>query len=183
MQRKWPLNLLTALVWTLAGASAVYWGLRMAEAAFVPLPETELVAQAGSVATRQADMARLLGASTAETAGPAAGAGERFTLAGVVASATGEGVALISTDGKPARPFAVGTTIAPGYVLKSVGRREAMLAGTNDGGVSMTLALPAGRSAAAVPPLSTLPASNPVAPANAGVQPPPALRGVQHGPQ
>ena len=210
MQKKWPLNLLTALVWAIAGASAVYWGLRLAAASVPVTPETALVAQSGNIATRQASMARLLGAQAAEASSPATGAGERFTLAGVVASAAGEGVALISADGKPARPYAIGTQIAPGYVLKSVGRREAMLAGGVDGPVNMTLALPAQRNAAAALPPSTAPltpagtvgappsivspavspASPPKGPATGaailpgtGVQTQPDIRGAPHGPQ
>ena len=147
------LRLVTGLVWALAAASAVYWGLRASEPTqAVVLPDATSPAPTGDASARQTAIAGLLGApqsmaSTAERPGPA----ERFALLGVISSLAGQGAALIAADGKPARPFVVGAEIAPGYLLKAVGPREAMLADGLNAPVRTTLSLPpqAGGNAAA----------------------------------
>lgn len=170
MQSKWALRLVTALLWALAAASAVYWGLRMASPiAAVSMHEASVVASAGDAPARQVAIARLLGAPAPVVAGPGPGPAERFALAGVIASVTGQGAALISVDGKPARPFAVGMEIAPGYLLRAVGLREAMLASDPQATVQVVLSLPEHRTAtlAASPP-ATAPTAAVAAP-SAGV--------------
>jgi general secretion pathway protein C len=64
-------------------------------------------------------------------------------LLGVIASAAGKGAALISVDGEPPRPLAVGAQVAPGYTLKAVGRREAWLADSASVPAQIKLSLPA----------------------------------------
>ncbi|MDB5966583.1 MAG: hypothetical protein JWQ72_3083 [Polaromonas sp.] len=150
---------------------------------------------------RPADTARLLGARPSQAMAPQARASERFALAGVIAKVGGAGVALISQDGKPARAFAVGSHVAPGFVLKSVGPREALLADEVQATVQATLVLPPQRdsnagppalagapvptanttgNASAPPPVSVVPGANP-----AGTPPtqmaPPVRRGDQRG--
>ena len=136
MQSKWALRLITALLWALVAASAVYWGLRMGgRTARVVVPEVAVVTSINDASASQLAITRLLGAA------------ERFALAGVIASAAGEGTALISVDGKPARPFVVGARIAPGYVLKAVGQRDATLADDPEGAGRVLLSLPAYKTA------------------------------------
>jgi general secretion pathway protein C len=64
-------------------------------------------------------------------------------LLGVVADASSGGAALISVDGQPARPFAVGTSLDGRLVLQSVSGRRAVLATDRNGPAELTLELPA----------------------------------------
>jgi general secretion pathway protein C len=57
----------------------------------------------------------------------------RFALVGVVANRASMGVALLSVDGKPARPYRVGSTIDDGFTLKSVSVRSAAIAEPGNG--------------------------------------------------
>ncbi len=123
------LRLVTCLLWALAAASAVYWGLRVGDSTqAVILPIATSPAFTGDASARQVGMARLLGAQPMAPAAEGPGPAERFALLGVISSLAGQGAALISVDGRPARPFVVGAQIAPGYLLKAVGPREATLA-------------------------------------------------------
>jgi hypothetical protein len=70
----------------------------------------------------------------------------RFQLLGVAAGErSGGGAAVISVDGKPARPYRVGSIIDEGLVLQSVRGRQAVIA-ASDGKPLLTLELPAPRS-------------------------------------
>ncbi len=143
MQSRWAVAGTTFLLWSLVAASAVFWGLRMsARSGAAPLAPavTRAPAAADPVA-----VARLLGASPAAVAAaPAAPAlASRLMLVGVVAGAASQkGVALISVDGKPAKPYRVGAAIEEGVVLQSVQGRRAVLAQGGDGAALLTLELP-----------------------------------------
>lgn len=56
----------------------------------------------------------------------------RFMLLGVMAENSGTGAALIAVDGKPAKPFRVGSEVIPGYTLDSVKPRVATLKSSTD---------------------------------------------------
>ena len=136
---KFGLPVVTLVVWALAAASIVYWGLRLAggrgpevlapvAATPPPVVDTQIVA-------------RLLGA--VETAAPQqATLASRFQLQGVLAGTPGGGAALIVVDGKPAQPFRVGAAIEEGLVLQSAVARRARLAATRDGPTLLTLDMP-----------------------------------------
>ncbi len=82
-------------------------------------------------------------ASTTDQAGNSnAKAAHQWALIGVVASASGQGAALLAVDGQAAKAFLPGQTIAPGWVLHSVGPRLARLALSMQDAPSVTLALP-----------------------------------------
>ena len=66
-----------------------------------------------------------------------------IALVGVVAGRSRGGAALISVDGKPARPFRVGSAIDEGLWLSSVEGRRAVIAATAAGPALLTLELPA----------------------------------------
>jgi general secretion pathway protein C len=90
-------------------------------------------------------VARLLGANpvAASPAGaPTASLASRFNLLGVVAARSHSGAALIAVDGKPPRPYRVGSAIEEGLVLQSVQRRRAVLAASAGGPAVLTLELP-----------------------------------------
>jgi general secretion pathway protein C len=164
MSARW----MTVVVWALAAAAAVAWGLRV----FVqpaPVPAGALVADATPVL--QADLTRLLGADPpqAPTAAPEAAApppSARFALLGVVAPriasgqarSTREGVALIAVDDRPARAFRVGARIDGDTVLQAVSARGAEL-GPRGGLVQVALQLPPLPAAAT----GTLPEAAPAA--------------------
>ena len=141
MQNRWAVAGSTFLLWALVAGSAVYWGMKMSTrsggAAMAPA-----VVRTPTPADPAA-LARLLGASPASAAAaPAPSLASRFALVGVVANTSRRGAALISIDGKPAKPFRVGTPIEEGLVLQSVAARRAVLAQSSTGPVVLTLELP-----------------------------------------
>jgi general secretion pathway protein C len=137
----WPARLITLLVWTLAVASAAYWGLRI----LGPSANGAPVAVAGATLS-QADataVARVLG-STPQVAAVAAGqSSTRYVLTGVVADRRQGGAALIAVNGLPPKPYRVGAEVEPGVVLTSVGPRRAVLAPDSQAEPVATLELPA----------------------------------------
>lgn len=120
-------------VWALVAACAVYWSLKLLVRA--PAAPAHSVAMPGP-APQRGDLTRLLGASpvapvSAPVAVPQA---SRFRLHGVIAPKgkpgarpTGQGVALISVDGKPPRAYAVGARVENDLVLQSVSLRGASI--------------------------------------------------------
>ena len=134
-------------VWALVAAGAVFWGLR--------LGTTPLAAPAGTPTVADAprsggDLSRLLGAAPAVPVAAPAAESSRFRLVGVIADArmagdapggAQRGVALLAIDGKPPRPFRVGTTVDGSLALLTVSRRAAQL-GPRGGPASVSLELP-----------------------------------------
>ena len=126
----WIVRGATFALWALAAGSAVFWALRLAgseRSITVPVTPARQLAAVDPEA-----LARLLGgAPVAGTvaAPPVASLASRFQLVGVAAAASsGAGAAVIAVDGKPARPYRVGSTIEEGVVLQSVRGRQAVLA-------------------------------------------------------
>ena len=159
----------TAFVWAFVALSGWYWTQAVIAASKPPQSEVRRTASVSDV-SNPVVLSRLLGATPAAMAGPGPGPVDRFVLSGVIASNVGQGAALIAVDGKPARPFAVGAELAPGYVLVSVASREAMLAEGLNAPVRAVLTLPLLRSAevSAAPPsaassVATPPAAAPSA--------------------
>ena len=72
-------------------------------------------------------MSRLLGsvAPTVTTVAAAPATASRFGLIGIVANRSNGGVAVISVDGKPAKPFQVGSKIDDNLILQAVAARRA----------------------------------------------------------
>ena len=141
---KWGVRLGTLALWALAGASVVYWGLRLsARPVGLTVP---VVAPAAAAPDAQA-MARLLGvpaAGAAAARAPAASLTSRFALIGVLAGrSSGGGAALIAVDGQPAKPFRVGAVVDEGLVLQSLDPRQARLGASMDGPATLTLDMPA----------------------------------------
>lgn len=138
---RWHAPLVTTLLWGLAAGAAVFWGLRVAApadpiAAAATMPKPTLSADAGA-------LAQLLGVVSVTNAAPVAPeAASRFALSGVIADASQQGAALIAIDGKPPRPFRVGSRVGEGYVLQSVNVRAATLGTSIDGPAAFTLQLP-----------------------------------------
>ena len=137
----WP-RIVSFLLWIAAAASVAFWGLKWSGAGAKPLA----VPSAGAVGPALVDpqaMARLLGAgSLPGPANAAPSAASRYTLLGVVAGPQGAGVALISVDGKTARPVEVGARVDDQLTLVSVSARRAALSSRADAPPSLTLELP-----------------------------------------
>jgi general secretion pathway protein C len=137
-------RLLSFVIWAAVAASAAFWGLRLFTRT-VPAPaHAQAVALAAPAAT--GDLTRLLGVAPVAVvqAAPVPVADSRFKLVGVVAprgARSANGLALISVDGKPAKPHAVGAPVDGSLVLQSVGHRRAEL-GTRGGAAQVTLELP-----------------------------------------
>jgi general secretion pathway protein C len=133
---------LAFFVWAAVAASVMFWGLRLV----VGAPRAPAHTSAVNVqAAANGDLSRLLGREPVVAAAPVqAEASNRFRLVGVVApkvASTGEGLALISVDGKPARHYRVGTAVDGGTMLLSVSARGAEL-GPSGGPAIATLNLP-----------------------------------------
>ncbi|MBC7682684.1 MAG: hypothetical protein H7172_10145, partial [Ferruginibacter sp.] len=66
----------------------------------------------------------------------------RFVLSGVIAGRGRSGAALIAVDGKPPKPYRVGSVVDGSLLLQSVGPRRAELANSLDGPAAFALELP-----------------------------------------
>lgn len=136
-QSRWWSRAVTFLVAALAAASGVYWLLQWPDAAVSP---TAPVILASAAPTDPVALARLLGGtSPVASAAPLVNASSRFVLVGVVAGPSHGGAALIAIDGKPARPYPVGSRIDESLVLQSVASRRAVLAASSSGPAALTL--------------------------------------------
>jgi len=168
----WGLRLATFAVWALAAACTAYWGLK-----FVTVLSSPGVAvpEAAPLPADPARTAALLGAVPAVAmAAPAVNLASRFALIGVAAGVSQAGAALISVDGKPAKPYRVGTVVDEGYVLQSVAGRRAVLAAAMDAAPALTLELPLNAAApvgAETARVGAAPAVPPVAPRAAPAAP------------
>ena len=137
----WPrvgVSAVTVLVWAAAAACTLYWGLRLTA------DKTPAVAPPPAVMQIAADpqlVGRLLGARAASPAVQASLA-SRFVLQGVVAGGPLGGAALIAVDGKPAQPFAVGSAVDDGLMLKSTAGRSVTLAASRSSATLLTLEMP-----------------------------------------
>ncbi|MBE7366764.1 type II secretion system protein N [Ramlibacter pallidus] len=139
----WTVRGTTFGLWALVGLSALYWALKVAGG--TPPASARVAPPRAVAAADPAAIARLLGSTPATAAAPApvATLASRFQLVGVAAGATsGAGAAVISVDGKPARPYRVGTSLDEGLVLQSVQGRKATIAAQRDGPPLLVLELP-----------------------------------------
>jgi general secretion pathway protein C len=138
-----PSRLSAFVIWALVAAAAVFWGLR--------LMVSPAAAPAGAVAVDESvamggDLNRLFGAPLAAVAEEVLPVNNRFKLIGVMAGrqtpeGTAPGIALISIDDKPARPFMAGSRVEDQLVLKTVSQRSASL-GPALGPASFVLEIP-----------------------------------------
>lgn len=140
LPNRWPLRSVTFVLWALAAASVVYWGLKLSSGRAVT---TSAVSAARAPAPIDAAaVARLLGSGPAAPGGTAPSIASRFNLLGVVAGRNPQsGAALIAIEGKPPKPFRVGSAV-DGLMLQSVRARSAVLAESATGPAVVTLELP-----------------------------------------
>jgi general secretion pathway protein C len=145
----WP-ALCALVLGGLAAHAAVAWVLQIQSISVAPsaVPNASqavapLLAQN---AIQSSHVAAALGAPKAAEGQPAANAGasseHQWTLLGVVAGASGRGSALLAVDGQPPKAYLPGQTVAPGWVLHSVGHRLARLAPSQQSTPTVILELP-----------------------------------------
>ena len=133
----WP-GWLAALMWAVAAAGAVYWGLLLAAPQAVPV--MGLSSAQGVQSQPTPAVARALGvAAAAPQAAPSANSA-RYQLLGVIASSKGQGSALIAVDGQAPKAYRVGQEVSEGLKLVSLTPRQARL---ESSGQALVLDLPA----------------------------------------
>ncbi len=145
-QNTWRPRLAAFVLAGMAAASAVYWGLKWPGGS-PGIVSSSVVTTTEAASSDPQALARALGGGNA-TAVPTAlvalpGLASRLSLVGVVADGRSGGAALISVDGKPARPYRVGARVEEELVLKSVALRSAALAPNAESPASVTLEMPA----------------------------------------
>ncbi len=143
----WIVRLATFLLWACAAASAGFWVLQSMNASANDASNASAKVLTTTSAAPEPSLtpqvARALGAKNpiSPTAASALTAMQaRFQLQGVLSVGNKNGAALISVDGKPAKPYRVGSAIDGGLEVTSVKAREASL-GSN-GVAAFTLELP-----------------------------------------
>ncbi len=138
----WAPRLAALVLAAAAAASLVYWGLQISATRSSSGADLAAPARLPEAAAPE-QVARLLAAPATRAEGkPAASPGSRLQLTGVAAGVSGRGAAILSIDGGPPRPFAVGTPVAEGLVLQSVQGRRAQLGPDRQGPATVVLELP-----------------------------------------
>jgi general secretion pathway protein C len=127
------------LVWGAVAFSAVTWVLRWSATGAAPSNATAAAQALPEVDVSAA--ARSLGAAPVQAAA-APTLASRFQLQGVMAGGPDAGAALISVDGKPAKPYRVGAVVADGLVLQFAQGRRVSLGVAIDGPQALVLELP-----------------------------------------
>jgi general secretion pathway protein C len=119
-------SLVTACVWFAVAGSMAFWMLQF------PRPEPNnflaaLISAANSPLGLAGETARALGVQPNATVSPVIQSSSQYKLLGVISSASGQGSALISTDGQPAKAYRVGQSLNDAIVLVSLSTRQAKL--------------------------------------------------------
>jgi general secretion pathway protein C len=151
MTKLWTVKITTFLLWALAAGSATFWGLQAVGSTNKDGANVTTSAASKQIAASSASpeiskapqIAMALGAKTPiapTAAGALAAMQSRLQLQGVVVNGNNGGAALISVDGKPAKPYRVGSAIEDGLEVTSIKPREASI-GTN-GAAAFTLEMP-----------------------------------------
>jgi general secretion pathway protein C len=123
------------LLWGALAAGVAYWVLHFPTPTSAVLPA---VSTSAPVATPDTGpMARVLGHVQAQAVVPADSS--RFQLLGVIASASGQGSALIAIDGQPPKAWRVGQAVQEGVYLQKLAPRQAWLGQTLTGPAQWTL--------------------------------------------
>ena len=137
----WPRGASFVLA-ALAAASASFWALKAS--AVNTATSVSAAAIAGPVVIDATSVARALGdgPGVTPTAAPTVSLASRFAMLGVLADQHSTGAALLSVDGKPAKPYRVGDAIEEGLVLQSVQGRKAAFGQKLGAPALLTLELP-----------------------------------------
>ena len=85
-------------------------------------------------------VSKALGVAPVQSA--SANLASRFVLVGVMDGGPSQGVALISVDGKPAKPYRLGQTVSDGFVVVGTGPKKAELGPQMGSTPALVLELP-----------------------------------------
>jgi len=133
-------RLTSLLVWAVVAYSAVVFALQWGGG----VPVDAVVA--GSEQKQVLPIVDALAVSKALGAAPVQSASailaSRFVLLGVMDGGPTQGVALISVDGKPAKPYRLGQTVSDGFVVLATGPKKAELGPQLGAASSLVLELP-----------------------------------------
>ena len=133
-------RLTSLLVWAVVAYSAVVFGLQWGGG--VPVDAVVAGSEQKQVLPEVDDLAvsKALGAAPVQSA--SASLASRFVLLGVMDGGPTQGVALISVDGKPAKPYRLGQTVSDGFVVVGTGPKKAELGAQMGSSPALVLDLP-----------------------------------------
>ena len=119
------LRLTSLLVWAVVAYSAVVFALQWGggvpvDYAVAGSEQKQVLSDVDALSVPKA-----LGAAPVQSA--TASLASRFVLVGVMDGGPSQGVALISVDGKPAKPYRLGQTVTDGFVVLATGPKKAEL--------------------------------------------------------
>jgi len=133
-------RLTSLLVWAVVAYSAVVFALQWGggvpvDAVVAGSEQKQVLPEVDALAVSKA-----LGAAPVQSA--SASLASRFVLVGVMDGGPTQGVALISVDGKPAKPYRLGQTVSDGFVVLATGPKKAELGPQLGAASSLVLELP-----------------------------------------
>ena len=133
-------RLTSLLVWAVVAYSAVVFALQWGggvpvDAVVAGSEQKQVLPEVDALAVSKA-----LGAAPVQSA--SASLASRFVLVGVMDGGPTQGVALISMDGKPAKPYRLGQTVTDGFVVLATGPKKAELGPQLGAASSLVLELP-----------------------------------------
>ena len=134
------LRLTSLLVWAVVAYSAVVFALQWGDG--VPV-DTLVVGSEQKQVLSDVDslsVSKALGVAPVQSA--SASLASRFVLVGVMDGGPLQGVALISVDGKPAKPYRLGQAVSEGFVVVGTGPKKAELGPQLGVASSLVLELP-----------------------------------------
>ena len=147
MTKLWTVKITTFLLWALATGSAAFWVLQNVHGkASDNSGESSNVVATANLAAEQnltPKVALALGAKnpvTPTAASALAAMQARFQLQGVLSVGGKSGAALISVDGKPAKPYRLGVAIEDGLEVTAIKARSVAIG--QNGTEAFTLELP-----------------------------------------
>ena len=135
------LHFVNFLVWAGVAFSAVvlllHWsgGAEEGVSSVAGFEQKQVLPDLDALAVSQA-----LGAAPLQSA--SASLASRFVLVGVMDGGPSQGVALISVDGKPAKPYRLGQTVTDGFVVVGTGPKKAELGPQMGSSPALVLDLP-----------------------------------------
>jgi len=134
------LRVTSLLVWAVVAYSAVVFALQWGDA--VPVDAVVAGSEQKQVAPYVDALAvsKALGGAAVQSA--SASLASRFVLVGVMDGGPSQGVALISVDGKPAKPYRLGQAVSEGFVVVGTGPKKAELGPQLGAPATLQLELP-----------------------------------------
>jgi len=134
------LRLTSLLVWAVVAYSAVVFRLQWGGG--VPVDDVVAGSEQKQVSpdADYLNVSKALGAAPVQSA--SASLASRFVLVGVIDGGPSQGVALISVDGKPAKPYRLGQTVTDGFVVLATGPKKAELGPQLGATATLLLELP-----------------------------------------